>query len=84
MDVAGHGFALFVTDDEDGWRKVADEAQQGLGVRVGVQRLDGLSEWQGAALVRPDGVVAWRTAEAPPTAGLQQALTKLLVRVAVG
>jgi 2-polyprenyl-6-methoxyphenol hydroxylase-like FAD-dependent oxidoreductase len=84
VDVAGHGFALFVTADEDGWRKVADEAQQGLGVRVAVQRLDGPGEWQGAALVRPDGVVGWRTAEAPATAGLQQALTKLLGRVPVG
>jgi 2-polyprenyl-6-methoxyphenol hydroxylase-like FAD-dependent oxidoreductase len=81
VDVAGHGFALMVTHDADGWSEVASQTQQVLGVPVAVQRLDGVTEWQGAALVRPDGVVAWRTGGAPATAGLQQALTGILGRV---
>ena len=61
VDLADHGFALMVTDDEDGWGKVADETQRLLGVSIAVQPLGGTTHWQGAALVRPDGVVAWRT-----------------------
>jgi hypothetical protein len=38
---------------------------------------DGLS---GAALVRPDGVIAWRTNEAAAAAGLAAALRALLDR----
>ena len=64
VDVPGHGFALVCTDSEAEWRKVAEEAHQTFGVPVTVQRVaeDGL---RGAALVRPDGVIAWRTTQLP-------------------
>jgi len=82
VDVAGHGFALIVSHDEPGWRQVADEAQRLLGVPVAVQLLDGIKDGQGAVLVRPDGVVAWRTAEAAAAgAGLPDALAGILDRV---
>jgi 2-polyprenyl-6-methoxyphenol hydroxylase-like FAD-dependent oxidoreductase len=77
VDVAGHGFALLVADGAEDWRKVADEVESTLGVPIAVQAVDdaGLS---GAALVRPDGVVAWRTTEAAVAAGLGGVLAGLL------
>jgi aklavinone 12-hydroxylase len=80
VDVPGHGFALMVTQDQDGWSRVAGETQRLLGVPVAVQPMDGAADWQGAALVRPDGVVAWRTVEAPAAAGLHTALAEILGR----
>jgi hypothetical protein len=79
VDVAGHGFAVLVDGAADDWRKVADEAQRELSVPIAVQQVqdDGLS---GAALVRPDGVIAWRTAEAPAASGFGAALRHLLDR----
>ncbi|MGH3384984.1 MAG: FAD-dependent monooxygenase [Nocardioidaceae bacterium] len=84
VDVAGHGFGLMVTDDEDDWLKAADEAQRLLGVPVAVQLLDGDTSWRGAVLVRPDGVVAWRTEKTATTAGLYTALAGVLDRVPAG
>ncbi|HET8560088.1 MAG TPA: FAD-dependent monooxygenase [Marmoricola sp.] len=84
VDVPGHGFAVFCTDSEAEWRKVADEAGQAFGVPVAVQLLDGPgpdgSGLEGTALVRPDGVVAWRTSQLP--ASLDDALAALLDRPA--
>jgi 2-polyprenyl-6-methoxyphenol hydroxylase-like FAD-dependent oxidoreductase len=81
LDVAGHGFALFVTGDADDWRKVADDAQRTLGVPVAVQALDQATvSWSGAALVRPDAVIAWRTDEAAAAAGLISVLAAVLDR----
>jgi 2-polyprenyl-6-methoxyphenol hydroxylase-like FAD-dependent oxidoreductase len=79
VDAAGHGFAIFVDGAEDDWRKVADEAQRELSVPVVVHKVtdDGLS---GAALVRPDGVIAWRTFETAAASGLGPALRRLLDR----
>jgi 2-polyprenyl-6-methoxyphenol hydroxylase-like FAD-dependent oxidoreductase len=75
VDVPGHGFALFCADSEAGWRKVADQAQQAFGIPVSVQRIPEAGP-EGAALVRPDGVVAWRTAQLP--ANLDEVLAALL------
>jgi 2-polyprenyl-6-methoxyphenol hydroxylase-like FAD-dependent oxidoreductase len=77
LDVAGHGFALLVAGDEDAWRKTAGEASHSSGVPLTVQRVDdpGLD---GAALMRPDGVVAWRTDEAAGAADLDGVLDRLL------
>ena len=78
MDVAGHGFAVLARDAADEWRRLADDAGAALGVPVAVEEVhdDGLD---GAVLVRPDGVIAWR-AQAP-TADLQSALARVLDRV---
>lgn len=75
VDVPGHGFAVLCADSEDEWRKVADEAQQAFAIPVTVQRVadPGL---EGAALVRPDGVIAWRTTQLP--APLDEVLSALL------
>jgi hypothetical protein len=81
VDVADRGFALMITDDEDGWGGVANEAQRQLGVPIAVQPLDGNIEWQGAALVRPDGVVAWRSADTSATSGLSTVLGEILGRI---
>ena len=80
VDVAEHVFALMVTHDETTWSKVANDTQRLLGVPVAVQPLPDTVTWQGAALVRPDGVVAWRTAEAPATAGLDTVVAQILGR----
>jgi 2-polyprenyl-6-methoxyphenol hydroxylase-like FAD-dependent oxidoreductase len=79
VDVAGHGFAVLVEGAADDWRKVADEAQRELAVPIAVQQVqdDGLS---GAALVRPDGAIAWRTDDAAVASGLSAALRALLDR----
>ncbi|HEU4567090.1 MAG TPA: FAD-dependent monooxygenase [Marmoricola sp.] len=75
VDVPGHGFAVLCSDSEDEWRKVADEARRTYGVSVVVERVadDGLA---GAALVRPDGVIAWRTTQLP--APLDEPLARVL------
>jgi len=77
VDVAGHGFAVFCTASEAEWRKVADEAHEAFGVPVTVQAVTG-SGLDGTALVRPDGVVAWRTAQLP--ASLDEVFATLLDR----
>jgi len=80
VDLADHAFALMITDDVDGWGKVANKAQRQLGVPIAVQPLDGNTQWQGAALVRPDGVVAWRSADTSATSGLSTVLSEILGR----
>jgi 2-polyprenyl-6-methoxyphenol hydroxylase-like FAD-dependent oxidoreductase len=82
LDVPGHGFAVLVDGSVEDWRKVADEAERELSVPVVVQeaRDDGFG---GAVLVRPDGVIAWRTGEAPAASGLASVLGGLLHRAGV-
>jgi 2-polyprenyl-6-methoxyphenol hydroxylase-like FAD-dependent oxidoreductase len=77
VDVPGHGFAVLVASGEDDWRKVADEVQHEVSVPIAVQHVqdDGLS---GAALVRPDGVIAWRTDETAAASGLGAAVRTIL------
>jgi aklavinone 12-hydroxylase len=79
VDVAGHGFAVLVDGSVEDWRKVADEAERELSVPVAVQEVqdDGL---QGAALIRPDGVIAWRTGDAAAASDLTGVLRSLLHR----
>lgn len=80
VDVAGHGFALVTSGVPDDWAKVADETSASLGLPITVQQVGADSGLQGAALIRPDGVVAWRTSEAAPVAGLDAVLAGLLDR----
>lgn len=70
-DLAGRGFVLLTAGRERDWGQAAD----GLHPRVRAYRLDdaGRELYRlpagGAALVRPDGVVAWRSAEPAALAG---------------
>jgi 2-polyprenyl-6-methoxyphenol hydroxylase-like FAD-dependent oxidoreductase len=79
LDLPGHGFALLVDGAEDDWHKVAGAAQARLDVPITVQAVQD-ENLQGAALVRPDGVIAWRTREDPAAAGLDRVLGGLLDR----
>jgi putative polyketide hydroxylase len=74
LDVAGPGFALLADHGHDAWRRAAAEAAESLGAAVAVQPIDRdcLPEpaepaavtagagWTGAALIRPDEVIAWK------------------------
>jgi 2-polyprenyl-6-methoxyphenol hydroxylase-like FAD-dependent oxidoreductase len=81
LDAAGRGFALLADHGLDLWRRAAAGVGGSLGVEVTVRPIDagslpGPAEppavagsgWTGAALIRPDGVIAWKptmpTAEA--------------------
>jgi len=72
LDIADGGFGLLVSGGHDGWARAAAQAQQSCGVPVAVRTIDPnefrpssvaapvASGWTGAALIRPDGVIAWR------------------------
>ncbi len=74
LDAADRGFALLVDHGHDLWQRAAGEAGESLGVAVAVKPIDpgSLPEpaeppaeaagpgWTGAALIRPDGVIAWK------------------------
>ena len=79
VDLAGRGFAVLVAEADEDWRKVADEVERQHSVPIVVHEVrdDGL---EGAVLVRPDGVIAWRTQEAAAASGLDAAVSRLLRR----
>ncbi len=77
VDVAGPGFAVFCTDSQAEWGKVAEEAEKAFGVPVSVEHVTGAG-LAGTALVRPDGVVAWRTSQLPVS--LDEVLAAVLDR----
>ena len=61
VDLGGSGFALLVTDGEADWTGAAADVERSLGVPIAVHPIDPeTTGWRGAALVRPDGVLAWR------------------------
>ena len=69
LDVSDSGFAVLAGEGHDEWRRAAGEVEESLGVTVAVQPVDAAairqssepkSGWTGAALVRPDGVLAWK------------------------
>ncbi|MGE5132971.1 MAG: FAD-dependent monooxygenase [Gemmatimonadota bacterium] len=95
LDAAGPGFALLAGDGHDLWRRAAAEVSGSLGVDVTVYPVDpgslpGPAEpsaaagsgWTGAALIRPDGVIAWTPAVPAAEAAGQLAgvLARLLSR----
>jgi ABC-type Fe3+-hydroxamate transport system substrate-binding protein len=73
LDVGGRGFALLTAGDPAHVRQVADEVQQ---VSLAVERVPD-PNLDGMVLVRPDGVIGWRTAEVD-AAGLSDTLSRLL------
>jgi 2-polyprenyl-6-methoxyphenol hydroxylase-like FAD-dependent oxidoreductase len=74
LDAADGGFALLADHGHDVWRRAAGDVEESLGVAVAVKPIDpgSLPEpaeppaenagpgWTGAALIRPDGVIAWK------------------------
>jgi 2-polyprenyl-6-methoxyphenol hydroxylase-like FAD-dependent oxidoreductase len=74
LDVASPGFGLLADHEHDLWRRAAGEAEESLGVAIAVTPIDpgslperaappaetAGSGWAGAALIRPDGVIAWK------------------------
>ncbi|AHH96843.1 Tetracenomycin polyketide synthesis hydroxylase tcmG [Kutzneria albida DSM 43870] len=95
VDLFGRGFVLLAGTEGGFWTGVADDVAARLGVTVrthtiGDELADADGEFlarygigaSGASLVRPDGVVAWRTADAPrdPAQVLLGVLTTALAR----
>ncbi|MBS2537581.1 hypothetical protein KGQ20_33000, partial [Catenulispora sp. NF23] len=87
VDLFGHGFVLLTGAEGGIWTAAADDVAARLGITLQAhtiaEDLTGYGiEASGASLVRPDGVIAWRTTEAPddPAAVLLQALTTVLAR----
>ena len=69
LDVADAGFAVLAGEAHDEWRRAARTVEESLGVTVAVQPIDAATipesggqghGWTGAALLRPDGVIAWK------------------------
>jgi 2-polyprenyl-6-methoxyphenol hydroxylase-like FAD-dependent oxidoreductase len=74
LDAADRRFALLADHGHDVWRRAARDVEESLGVAVAVKPIDpgSLPEpaeppaenagpgWTGAALIRPDGVIAWK------------------------
>jgi 2-polyprenyl-6-methoxyphenol hydroxylase-like FAD-dependent oxidoreductase len=85
LDLFGMGFALLTAGSADEWRDAATGVAGTLPVSVrsvgGSARAFGIADG-GAVLVRPDGVVAWRTASMParPANALDEALAAALGR----
>jgi 2,4-dichlorophenol 6-monooxygenase len=96
LDVAGKGrFMLFTGPGGDAWRDAARQASEALGVEVGMTSIGPFCDYEdpygwwvdyagteedGAVLVRPDHIVAWRVGGLPgdPAAALTGALRSIL------
>ncbi len=62
VDLGGPGFALLVTDASSDWTGAAAAATESLRLPITVHTVDPeTTGWRGAALIRPDGVLAWKT-----------------------
>jgi len=95
LDLFGPGFTLFAGKDGDAWYAAARDAAERLGIRmnryrIGIDLLDPEGAFSaayrlkptGAALVRPDGIVAWRARgrETAPGETLEGTLARILAR----
>jgi 2-polyprenyl-6-methoxyphenol hydroxylase-like FAD-dependent oxidoreductase len=90
LDLCGRGFTLLAASGGGLWLEAANVAEREIpGLEVGAQVIGdaafapayGLTA-TGAALIRPDGFVAWRAKEAPEnaSAAVIAALTSVLMR----
>jgi hypothetical protein len=75
LDLGGSGFALLVSEQRETWRRAVDDVEHALGIPISVPHVqtddpdrsrdprptESAPEWGSAALVRPDGVLAWKT-----------------------
>jgi 2-polyprenyl-6-methoxyphenol hydroxylase-like FAD-dependent oxidoreductase len=95
LDLIGRTFVLLAGGDGEAWRAAASAAGEQLGVavdayRVGHDIVDDLGRFEtlygtgtaGAALIRPDGFVAWRAAASSSDAErvLTTAMAQILAR----
>jgi 2-polyprenyl-6-methoxyphenol hydroxylase-like FAD-dependent oxidoreductase len=96
-DVLGQDFVLLAGPDGEAWCRAAEQAGAGLGVPLRAHRVGpdgtlvdtggtfpaafGIGR-DGAAIARPDGVLAWRSASsaADPRTEVEQAMRRLLFR----
>jgi hypothetical protein len=90
-DLTGTAFLLLTTVRTDHWVTAAHQAQQDSGVQLHVVRVDrddseamrrfeeayGLVD-DGAILIRPDGIIAWRSSLAHADCSLGEALREVL------
>ncbi|MGH3982290.1 MAG: aklavinone 12-hydroxylase RdmE [Pseudonocardiaceae bacterium] len=95
VDLFGDGWVLIAGNDRGGWCEAARQVGTELGIRldayaVGTHLVDldcvlardyGIAS-AGASLVRPDGIIAWRTGSRPDDAvtTLRDTLTRVLAR----
>jgi putative polyketide hydroxylase len=77
LDTAAPGFALLTGDAGDHWQQAAAQARTALGVTVTVHQLSP-GAVAGAALIRPDGVIAWKPPAGVPAAESASRLTPVL------
>jgi putative polyketide hydroxylase len=97
IDLPAGGFVLLAGSRSAGWHEAASAAAASLGVPVdcyqleadlrdldGLLERDGVVPAHGALLIRPDGIVAWRSdgagARAEPPDQLERVLANLLSR----
>jgi 2-polyprenyl-6-methoxyphenol hydroxylase-like FAD-dependent oxidoreductase len=93
LDLSRSGFALLVTEQPEAWQRAVDDVKRVRSIPIAVQHLrpDDLAAGRepgggdatgfgSAALVRPDGVVAWKTTTAADQAAsrLPGVLTEVL------
>ncbi|MFF9624463.1 FAD-dependent monooxygenase [Streptomyces griseosporeus] len=90
LDLYGTRLVVLVGPDGDTWASAADRAAKALGVPVEVYHLDtdlsaphGLGA-RGALLVRPDGYVAWRSADGPAPAEDADAVVAAVLAAVLG
>jgi hypothetical protein len=79
LDVADGGFAVLTSENRDEWEHAAHAVEESLGVPVAVQALEAPIPG-GAALLRPDAVIAWRPDEAAAADRLPDVIAKMLSR----
>ncbi|MEV8613491.1 FAD-dependent monooxygenase [Amycolatopsis sp. NPDC051373] len=95
QELFGPGFVLLTDPHGTSWLGAADKVSESLGLdiasyTIGAELVDTEDAWHsrygispgGAVLVRPDGVIAWRskTAAGDPEHELDEALTAVLAR----
>jgi putative polyketide hydroxylase len=94
LDLLGGHFVVLAGPAGEAWREQAEAAAKALGIRIGAYRIGApgiqdrgtfLSNYGitagGAVLIRPDGYVAWRSANAPSGGEpIKHALTAIMSR----
>ncbi|HEY9494454.1 MAG TPA: hypothetical protein VIR15_06335, partial [Intrasporangium sp.] len=81
VDLASDGFALVVPPGHAGYDQAVEQIEAGTGLSLKLHHVaDGSAlEVPGAVLIRPDGVIAWTSADARSgAASLPDALASLL------
>ena len=81
LDLASAGFALIVPAGHEGYGKAVEEMESrtGLSIALHVVEAGSAVDAPAAVLVRPDGVIAWRSSDAHAGAdALPEVLASLL------